>query len=52
MSDIPMVTIPRELAQALHSYLMDRPMVEVEHLVVGLRQAKPVPDPGQALNAE
>lgn len=37
-----MVTIPRELAQALHDYLVQRPMMEVEALVVGLRQARVV----------
>lgn len=36
------VTIPADLAQALHEYLMARPMREVEGLVVALRQAEPV----------
>lgn len=38
------VTIPADLAQALHEYLTTRPMREVEGLVVALRNAKPVED--------
>lgn len=38
----PRVTIPAELAQAVHDYLMTRPMREVEQMVVGMRQAEPV----------
>lgn len=33
------VTIPQDLAQALHDYLMRKPMIEVEGLVVALRQS-------------
>lgn len=36
------VTIPADLANALHEYLMTRPMREVEALVAALRQAEPV----------
>jgi len=35
------VTIPAELARAIHDYLVTRPMREVEGLVLALRQAKP-----------
>ena len=38
----PRASMPAELAQALHEYLMARPMREVEGLVVALRQAAPV----------
>lgn len=38
MNEIP---LPGQLAQAIHEYLMGRPMREVEHLVAGLRQCAP-----------
>ena len=41
---IPKVTIPADLAQAIHDYLTQRPMREVEPLVQALRQAEPVKD--------
>ena len=37
------VAIPAELAEALHRYLLGRPMGEVEALVSGLRAAEHVP---------
>lgn len=36
--------IPSDLLQALHDYLMARPMREVEGLVAGIRQCKPKED--------
>lgn len=36
------VSIPQQLAQAIHDYLVTRPMREVEGLVAPLRQAQPV----------
>jgi len=42
MTQPPLLTIPAELAQSIHDYLVTRPMREVEALVVALRQAKPV----------
>lgn len=36
------VTIPTELANAIHDYLMSRPMREVEAMVAALRQAEAV----------
>lgn len=38
------VSIPQGLAQAIHDYLMTRPMREVEGLVAPLRQAQPIKD--------
>lgn len=35
------VELPQNLAQALHDYLMSRPMAEVEQLVMALRRTKP-----------
>lgn len=35
-----MLYISQELAQAIHDYLMTRPMREVEHLVIGIRNAE------------
>ena len=37
--------LPVELAQALHDYLMTRPMGEVERIVLPLRNLKPAPEP-------
>jgi hypothetical protein len=34
------VVIPQVLAQAIHDYLMTRPMAEVETMVNGLRAAQ------------
>lgn len=45
--DAPLL-IPRELAQALHDYLMMRPMAEVEQLVAKLRTLKPATPDGLA----
>jgi len=36
-----MIDLPPELAQAIHDYLVTRPMREVEGLVTALRQCKP-----------
>ena len=36
----PRVSIPADLAQAVHEYLLTRPMREVEGMVVALRQAE------------
>lgn len=36
-----MIEIPQQLAQAIHDYLLSRPMREVEGLVNALRQCKP-----------
>ncbi len=35
------VILPHALAQAIHDYLMTRPMGEVEQMVVALRRARP-----------
>lgn len=35
------IVITQALGQAIHDYLMARPMGEVEHLVAGLRAAQP-----------
>ena len=35
--------IPVALLQALHDYLMTRPMVEVEPMVTALRNCQPMP---------
>lgn len=43
-----MLQLPADLVQAVHDYLMTRPMQEVEALVVGLRKAKPVEKPADA----
>lgn len=37
-----MLQLPPELVQAIHDYLMTRPMREVEALVAEVRKAKPV----------
>lgn len=37
--------IDQELADALHRYLMQRPMAEVEQLVLGLRAGEPLAPP-------
>jgi hypothetical protein len=37
-----MIEVPQTLLQALHDYLMSKPMIEVEQLVVGIRQCKPI----------
>jgi hypothetical protein len=42
MTQPPLLMLPAELAQSIHDYLITRPMREVEHLVLTLRQAKPV----------
>lgn len=34
--------IPKNLLQALYQYLMTKPMNEVENLVTGIRNCKPV----------
>jgi hypothetical protein len=36
-----MIEVPPQLAQALHDYLLTRPMREVEPLVNALRECKP-----------
>lgn len=36
-----MIEIPAQLAQAIHDYLLTRPMREVEALVNALRQCQP-----------
>ena len=36
-----MIEIPAQLAQAIHEYLLTRPMREVEGLVNALRECKP-----------
>lgn len=36
-----MIEMPPELAQAIHEYLVARPMREVEGIVNALRQCKP-----------
>jgi hypothetical protein len=36
-----MIEIPPQLAQALHDYLLTRPMREVEAMVNALRECKP-----------
>lgn len=36
-----MIELPPELAQAIHEYLVTRPMREVEGMVNALRQCKP-----------
>lgn len=45
---VPRVSMPAELAQAIHDYLMTRPMGEVEGLVVSIRQAEALPDKSRA----
>jgi hypothetical protein len=40
-----MIELPPELAQAIHDYLVSRPMREVEALVNALRQCKPKEQP-------
>jgi len=40
-----MLQLPPDLIQAIHDYLMTRPMREVEALVLGIRDAKPVEKP-------
>lgn len=35
------IAIPAQLAQAIHDYLLTRPMREVEGLVNALRECKP-----------
>ena len=37
-----MLQLPADLVQAVHDYLMTRPMREVEALVAEVRKAKPV----------
>ena len=37
-----MLQLPPDLIQAIHDYLMTRPMREVEALVTAIRTAKPV----------
>lgn len=37
-----MLQLPRDVVQAIHDYLITRPMIEVEALVVEIRKAKPV----------
>jgi hypothetical protein len=37
-----MLQLPADLVQAIHDYLMTRPMREVEELVFEVRKAKPV----------
>jgi hypothetical protein len=37
-----MLQLPSDLVQAVHDYLMTRPMREVEALVNEIRKAKPV----------
>jgi hypothetical protein len=37
--------MPQHLVENLHSYLLARPMIEVEGLVLGLRQVQPMPIP-------
>jgi hypothetical protein len=48
--------IPKELVEQIHAYLMDRPVREVEALIVPLRQLEaapngeqpePEPEPGE-----
>ena len=36
-----MLQLPADLVQAIHDYLMTRPMREVEALVAAIRTAKP-----------
>ena len=36
-----MIEMPPELAQAIHEYLLSRPMREVERIVAALRECKP-----------
>lgn len=36
-----MLQLPREIIQAIHDYLVTRPMIEVEALVAEIRKAKP-----------
>lgn len=36
-----MIEMPSELAQAIHDYLVSRPMREAEGMVNALRQCKP-----------
>lgn len=38
-----MTQLPNDLVQAIHDYLMGRPMREVEALVVAIRQAAQAP---------
>jgi hypothetical protein len=40
-----MIELPPELAQAIHDYLVTRPMREVESIVTALRQCKPKDQP-------
>lgn len=40
-----MMLIPQPLLQALHDYLITKPMSEVEQLVAAIRQCKPAPEP-------
>lgn len=51
-----MLVIPANLAQGLHDYLSTRPMREVENMVVGVRQLKPLseylPEPEPAGKSE
>lgn len=37
-----MLQLPREIVQAVHDYLVTRPMAEVEPLVIEIRKARPV----------
>ncbi len=37
-----MLQLPREIVQAIHDYLVTRPMIEVEALVDEIRKAQPV----------
>ena len=46
------VIISQQLAQALHDYLMTRPMGEVEGLALGLRQASPLPKTDEKADPE
>ena len=46
-----MLQLPANLVQALHDYLMTRPMIEVEALVAEIRKAKPVEKPTDATGA-
>lgn len=41
------VPVPLQLAEALHQYLLTRPMREVENLVTALRQCEPVAAPAR-----
>lgn len=38
-----MILVPTQLLQALHDYLMTRPMAEVEQMALSIRQCKTAP---------